>query len=83
MGIKIPGLLEERPPKTLSSRESSNLSLSEPPSVCCKIFPKIAMRVYVGEGRHKITQPVSTSMIILLWVIVKQKMIDDILNVLV
>lgn len=34
-------------------------------------------------GRGEITQPVSTSMIILLWVIVKQKMIDDILNVLV
>lgn len=40
----------------------------------------------MGRGRHKITQPaniVSSSMIILLQLIVTQKVMDDILNVLV
>lgn len=40
----------------------------------------------LGRGRHKITQPantVSSSMIILLQLIVKQKVMDDILSVLV
>lgn len=91
VGIKITGLVVEETPKTLCPGESFNLSLSVPPvffffRLSPANFPKIAPEVYVGEGNHEVTQPGNTwcsMVIILLQLITKQTMVDDILHALV